>query len=171
MKFFFFFLRNRSQKKKINVMGANGKIFEHCQTLKVAIVVLVAKSHPTLATLWTVAHHWSSCHFLLQGKFLTYGWNLHLFHWQACSLPLSHLGSSKEQFSKAVQEHMCMWAVITLLLVAKGWCWWNLVNISNKIMTEDKYAHFLAISGPLQKKMLKLLTNLPNSVSYHPSES
>ena len=51
-------------------MGANGKIFEQCQTVKVAIVVLVAKSHPTLLTLWTVAHHCSGCHFLLQGKFL-----------------------------------------------------------------------------------------------------
>ena len=38
-------------------------------------------------------------------------------------------------------------------------------------MIEDKYAHFLAIPGPLQKKVLNLLTNLPNSVSYHPSES
>ena len=36
------------------------------------------------------------CHFLLQGIFLTQGSNPHLFHllhWQAGSLPLSHLGS------------------------------------------------------------------------------
>ena len=36
------------------------------------------------------------CHFLLQGNFPTEGWNLHLLrllHWQAGSLPLSHLGS------------------------------------------------------------------------------
>ena len=36
------------------------------------------------------------CHFLLQGIFLTQGWNqcvLRLLHWQADSLPLSHLGS------------------------------------------------------------------------------
>ena len=36
------------------------------------------------------------CHFLLQGIFLTQGSNLHLLcllHWQADSLPLSHLGS------------------------------------------------------------------------------
>ena len=35
------------------------------------------------------------CHFLLQGIFLTQGLNpglLHLLHWQADSLPLSHLG-------------------------------------------------------------------------------
>ena len=30
---------------------------------------------------------------LLQGIFLTQGSNLHLLHWQADSLPLSHLGS------------------------------------------------------------------------------
>ena len=37
-----------------------------------------------------------SCHFLLQGIFLTQRLNLsllHLLHWQADSLPLSHLGS------------------------------------------------------------------------------
>ena len=30
------------------------------------------------------------CHFLLQGIFPTQGSNLHLLHWQAGSLPLSH---------------------------------------------------------------------------------
>ena len=33
------------------------------------------------------------CHFLLQGIFLTQGLNLHLLHWQADSLPLSHQGN------------------------------------------------------------------------------
>ena len=35
------------------------------------------------------------CHFLFQGIFPTQGWNSHLLsflHWQAGSLPLSHLG-------------------------------------------------------------------------------
>ena len=35
------------------------------------------------------------CHYLLQGIFPTQGWNLPLLcllHWQAGSLPLSHLG-------------------------------------------------------------------------------
>ena len=36
------------------------------------------------------------CHSLLQGIFLTQGSNLCLLHWQADSLPLSHLGSPKE---------------------------------------------------------------------------
>ena len=36
------------------------------------------------------------CHFLLQGIFLTQGSNLCLLHWQADSLPLSHLGRSNE---------------------------------------------------------------------------
>ena len=54
-------------------------------------------------TPWTAAHqaplsvgfsrqeHWSGCHALLQGIFLTQGSNLHLlclWHWQAHSLPL-----------------------------------------------------------------------------------
>ena len=33
------------------------------------------------------------CHFLLQGFFPTQGLSLHLLHWQADSLPLSHQGS------------------------------------------------------------------------------
>ena len=40
--------------------------------------------------------YWSGYHFLLQGIFLTQGSNprlWHLLHWQAESLPLSHLGS------------------------------------------------------------------------------
>ena len=32
------------------------------------------------------------CHFLLQGILPTQGWNPCLLHWQADSLPLSHLG-------------------------------------------------------------------------------
>ena len=61
---------------------------------------------PLFVTPWAVAHqapllmgflrqeYWSGCHFLLQGIFLTQGSNpglLHLLHWQANSLPLSHL--------------------------------------------------------------------------------
>ena len=54
---------------------------------------------------WTVAHRplcpWgfpgenirAVCHFLLQGIVLTQGSNLRLLHWQADSLPVSHLGS------------------------------------------------------------------------------
>ena len=35
----------------------------------------------------------AGCHFLLQGIFLTQGSNPRLLHWQADSLPLSHLGN------------------------------------------------------------------------------
>ena len=44
------------------------------------------------------------CHFLLQGILLIQGLNprfLHLLHWQADSLPLSHLGSLHTQIFKA----------------------------------------------------------------------
>ena len=57
------------------------------------------------ATLWTVARQAPlsmgfsgkntgvGFHLLLQGIFPTQGSNLHLLHWQADSLPLSHQGS------------------------------------------------------------------------------
>ena len=68
---------------------------------------LLLMSHSVMsdsfATPWTVAHQaplcpWDSpgkntgvgCHFLLQGIFPTQGLHLHLLHWQADSLPLSH---------------------------------------------------------------------------------
>ena len=35
----------------------------------------------------------AGCHFFLQGIFLTQGSNPHLLHWQAESIPQSHLGS------------------------------------------------------------------------------
>ena len=59
----------------------------------------VAQSCLTLVTLWTVAHQAPlsmGCYFLLQGILLTQRSNphlLHFLHWQANSLPLSHLGS------------------------------------------------------------------------------
>ena len=37
--------------------------------------------------------YWTGLHFLLQGIFLTQGSNLHLLHWLADSLLLSHLES------------------------------------------------------------------------------
>ena len=38
----------------------------------------------------------AGCNFLLQGIFSTQGLNLHLLHWQAGSLPLSHQGMMGE---------------------------------------------------------------------------
>ena len=71
-----------------------------------SLVGLVTKSCPTLATPGTVACQatWDfpgkntgvDCHFLLQWIFPMQGSNLclpRLLHWQADSLPLSHLGS------------------------------------------------------------------------------
>ena len=39
----------------------------------------------------------AGCHFLVQGIFLTQGWNPCVSHWQADSLPLSHQGSPSQQ--------------------------------------------------------------------------
>ena len=63
---------------------------------------LIAKS---FVTPWSVACQASlslgfprqntemGCHFLLQGIFLTQGWNPHLLHWQVDSFALSQQGS------------------------------------------------------------------------------
>ena len=75
-------------------------------------ILLLFFSHPvmsdSLVTPWTVVHqaplsmgfsrreYWRGCHALLQGIFPTQGSNLTLqclLHWQASSLPLSHVGS------------------------------------------------------------------------------
>ena len=78
-------------------------------------------SHVLLsATPWTVARQAPlsmgfpgkntgvHCHFLLQGIFLTHGFNPNLLHWQMDFLPLWHLGSPREE-----QKHP--WLRITVL--------------------------------------------------------
>ena len=88
-------------------------------------------------TPWTVAcqatlfmafsrqEYWSGLGFLLQGIFPTQGSNLCLFHWQAVSLPLSHLGSSiylKWANIKCVYRCVCVciflfcWSVVSTFL-------------------------------------------------------
>ena len=61
-------------------------------------VYLHFKSRPTLVTPWSITcqtplsmgfpskNTGVGCHFLLQGIFLTQGWNPYLLHWQAYSL-------------------------------------------------------------------------------------
>ena len=77
-------------------------------------IVLYLFSHYVLsdlfATLWTVAsqdpvstgfprqEYWSELPFLLHGIFLIQGSNPCLLHWQADSLPLSHLGSPLTEY-------------------------------------------------------------------------
>ena len=64
------------------------------------------------------------CHFLLQGIFLTQGLNLHLLHWQADSLPLSHVGSCSSYLrtlfslplSFQIQEWLCLGGLDTSVL-------------------------------------------------------
>ena len=73
-----------------------------CQTALSSALCSVAQSCLTLATLWTVAHqaslsmgfsrpeYWSGLPFPPPGDLPIQGSNLHLLHWQADSLPLSH---------------------------------------------------------------------------------
>ena len=75
------------------------------------------------ATPWTAVHQavcpWNSpdkntivgCHFLLQGIFLTQGSNpclLCLLHWQADSLPQSHLGSPIQMNYRNSNDKPCV---------------------------------------------------------------
>ena len=72
---------------------------------------LVIKLCLTLVTPWTIVPgssvhgvfqarilDWVGRHFLLQGIFPAQGSNPHLLHWQADSLPLSHLGIPREKW-------------------------------------------------------------------------
>ena len=87
------------------------------------LVKWVLKCVQLFATPWTVACQaplpWDfsgkntrvGCHFLLQGIFLTQGSNPCLLHWQADSLPLSHLGSPYKRLT-AFQS----WAQIIIFI-------------------------------------------------------
>ena len=83
---------------------ATGQLSPRASTRE-AHLYLQSLSHVELfATPHTVAHQaplWNfpgkntrvGCYFLLQGIFLTQGWNLRLLHWQADSSPRSHIGN------------------------------------------------------------------------------
>ena len=46
--------------------------------------------------------HWGGLPFPSPGDLPDPGWNLHLLHWQADSLPLSHLGSPLSRYRRAL---------------------------------------------------------------------
>ena len=72
------------------------------------------------ATPWTVAHqaplsmgfsrqeYWVGYYFLLQGIFLNQGLNPRLLHWQAGSLPLSHLGREWCKDTLVPERNFCL---------------------------------------------------------------
>ena len=83
------------------------------------------------ATPWTAAHQaplsmdspdkstTASCHALLQGIFPTQGWNpslVYLLHWRAGSLPMSHLGSSDESWSKVPFYKKLSWGSFWIII-------------------------------------------------------
>ena len=66
-----------------------------------------------------------SCHFLLQGIFLTQASNLnllYLLHWQADSLPVSHLGNSIKLLPSTFRAVLSgvSWCVTIYYLVIQG---------------------------------------------------
>ena len=56
------------------------------------------------------------CHFFLQGTLPTQKSNLHLLHWQADSLPLSHLGSHESRIQQALNARQEQFVSFTLLM-------------------------------------------------------
>ena len=75
------------------------------------------------------------CHFLLQGIFLTQRLNLRLLHWQADSLPLSHLGSPRvgtawEKSVRHVSKETGLWLhngyreIYNKSIFCKCWKYW-----------------------------------------------
>ena len=80
-------------------------------TIRLCMVFVIVESLSPVwlsVTPWTVACQDFSgkrtgvgCGFLLQGIFLTQGWNSCLWHWQTGSLPLSHQGSLVSNIVKA----------------------------------------------------------------------
>ena len=79
---------------------ASSRAIKSCQLCYIQLLSCVQ----LFATLWTVAHQtplsvgffrqeYSSCHFLLQGIFLSQELNPCPLYWQADSLPLNYLGS------------------------------------------------------------------------------
>ena len=73
------------------------------------------------------------CHFLFQGIFLIQGSNLHLLHWQADSLPLSHQRSSF-LFLSGVNSSTCILGLLWKLNVHKNdWSQWDYdINFKNQ---------------------------------------
>ena len=81
---------------------------------------MYAQSCLTLVAPWTVAHQapqskgfsrqesWVGYHFLLQGIFLNQGLNPCLLHWQAGSLPRSHLGREWCKDTLVPERNFCL---------------------------------------------------------------
>ena len=67
------------------------------------------------------------CHALLQGIFPTQGWNsslLHLLHWRAGSLPISHLGSPDESWSKVPFYKKLSWGSFSIITARQQLSLW-----------------------------------------------
>ena len=73
------------------------------------------------------------CHFLLQGIFPTPGSNLRLPHWQADSVPLSHLESTTEYLKYAIfflQLYIVTSSLLNIRIVSEGRSGSSSVNLS-----------------------------------------
>ena len=96
--------------------------------------------------------YWSGFPFLLQGMFPTQGLNLCLPHWQADSLPLSHLGSPQ---IKLLRKHRSK-LLATLHPLAKNWTQLSTEHSPNHFSSLAVNPHFL-----LSKPSLIFYFNIP----------
>ena len=67
----------------------------------------------------------AGCHLLLQGIFPTQGSNPGLLHWQADSLPLSHLGSLKNYAQRETNISWLIHVVLVVRLNMGKLGWWE----------------------------------------------
>ena len=118
------------------------------KALQYWFLVLVLSCVRLFATPWTVAHqaplsmefsrqeYWS-CHFHLQGIFLTQRSNrglLCLLHWKVDSLPLSHLSNLSiatfvNNMNNAHDERLALWMYVHI----RSWYWLKCKHLINLI--------------------------------------
>ena len=96
------------------------------------------------------------CHALLQGIFLTQGWNPGLMHWQVDSLPLSHQGSPK-QYLLGLNSGLCQGECIQSTYIIQG-----LISVSWAIPFFQFFFLVLALLG------LGDLSSLPRDGTWAP---
>ena len=64
-----------------------------CSVMSDSVTPWIVACQAPLSIEFSAKNTGVGCHFILQGILSTQESNLHLLHWQADSLPLSHLGS------------------------------------------------------------------------------
>ena len=93
------------------------------------------------------------CHFLLQEIFLTQGSNLHFLHWQANSLPMSHLKGEKKILKEKclIPWRFYSWRFYRIVFVQWLSCVWLFA-------TPWTVAHQAPLSSTISRSLPKFMT-------------